>query len=145
MYPPNLELLEKHYQANKVGTIANLDDFCICCSKPVNKNPVSLNIPRALMGFLGPLFPLFFNFIIYCILLSLIILLVNIYAIYRNNRSTNCIDPSYNCTSNSVIMSSLINNSDLNTQSLQNLICVIIILIANQLYIRQFRNQAADI
>jgi hypothetical protein len=45
-FPPDLKLVEKHRMANKVGITENLDDFCACCSKAVNKKDVALCLPR---------------------------------------------------------------------------------------------------
>ncbi len=114
-FPPDLSIVDKHYKANQVGTLKNLDDFCPCCSKPVNKEKLSIWSKVNSLGFLGPLFPQYFNYMKYSITLILLMFLPSIYSVFYNISGNVCTEYMYSeCGNSDVAKSSYINVANLN-------------------------------
>ena len=133
-------MAEKHLLANKVGKVENLDEFCVCCSKPVNKSEVELCIPRVELGFLGPLFPLYFKFFLYGMLTLFILFGVNV-----SNLMNNWGDDYCQTCSGTLYKLTLLNRSDLSVQATFNLASVLVLMLLNQLYFRSMRHSEAMI
>jgi hypothetical protein len=100
-YPPNLDLVKLHLKASSIGIFEEDDDddytndFCACCSKPVNKTKLKsifrFNLSE-LDKKLTPIFKVYFSFLKYSILMCLIMFIIHIPSLIFNARGENLHD-----------------------------------------------------